>query len=290
MGIKQDIIDFYDQQYKKLFWIPILILLGAFIAIGLKVALTGDFVNKGIDLKGGSTITVLDNAPEGLEENLNEEFSGEEINVRTLTERGRESGFTVTTTIQDNDRIDVLTAYLEDNFQISEDDYTVEVIGATLGNSFFKQTLIALGVAFLFMALVVFLYFRTLVPSSAIVLAAFSDIVVSLAIFNLIGARLSTSSIAGFLMLVGYSVDTDILLTSRIIKRKEGTVFERLLGAIKTGMTMTITTIVALLVAYFLTNSVVIKQIMLILLIGLSVDIINTWIQNAAIIRWYAEG
>jgi preprotein translocase subunit SecF len=37
------------------------------------------------------------------------------------------------------------------------------------------------------------------------------------------------------------------------------------------------------------TQSEVLKQIMTILLIGLVVDLINTWIQNAGILRWYVE-
>ena len=46
----------------------------------------------------------------------------------------------------------------------------------------------------------------------------------------------------------------------------------------------------ALTVVLVLTQSDVLKQIMLILLIGLLADIINTWIQNAGILRWYMEG
>ena len=37
------------------------------------------------------------------------------------------------------------------------------------------------------------------------------------------------------------------------------------------------------------TNSDVIRQIMVILLIGLLLDVINTWIQNAGFLRLYLE-
>ena len=90
-------------------------------------------------------------------------------------------------------------------------------------------------------------------------------------------------------MLIGYSVDTDILLSTRVLKRTEGTVFERILGAMRTGLIMSGTTITAFIVVLLFTQSEVLKQIMLILLIGLLVDLINTWLQNAGIIRWYAE-
>jgi len=139
------------------------------------------------------------------------------------------------------------------------------------------------------MGLVVFIYFRTAVPSLAVILAAFSDMIITLAIIDLIGIKLSTAGIAAFLMLIGYSVDTDILLTTRVIKRKEGSVFDRVIGAAKTGLTMNLTTLSALTIAFIFTPSEVLKQIMLILIIGLLVDIINTWLQNAAILRYYIE-
>jgi len=139
------------------------------------------------------------------------------------------------------------------------------------------------------MSIVVFLYFRTFVPSAAVILAAFSDIVVTLAIVNFLGVKISAAGIAAFLMLIGYSVDTDILLSTRLLKRKEGTEMERIYGAINTGFTMTLTTLVAVVIGLFFTQSDVIRQIMIILLIGLLVDMINTWIQNVGILRLYLE-
>jgi preprotein translocase subunit SecF len=90
-------------------------------------------------------------------------------------------------------------------------------------------------------------------------------------------------------MLIGYSVDTDILLTSRVLRSKEGTIFDRTVSAAKTGLLMTFTTITAVTISLLLTTSSTIKEIMTIMLIGLIVDIINTWIQNVAFLRYYLE-
>lgn len=172
---------------------------------------------------------------------------------------------------------------------LTESDYSVENIGASLGSSFFKETFIAILLAFLFMGIVVFITYRTLAPSAAVILAAFSDIVVTVAIFNLTGIKLSTAGIAAFLMLIGYSVDTDILLSTRVLKRKEGTIMDRVYGAMKTGLMMSGTTITALIVALIFTQSETIRQIMIILFIGLFVDLIMTWIQNVGLLRLYLE-
>jgi len=112
---------------------------------------------------------------------------------------------------------------------------------------------------------------------------------VRVAIFNLTGMKLSTAGIAAFLMLIGYSVDTDILLSSHLLKRKEGGMWVRLHSAFKTGIMMSVTTIAAITVSLIFSRSETITQIMVILLIGLLVDIIMTWIQNAGLLRWHLE-
>ncbi|MFW6231231.1 MAG: protein translocase subunit SecF, partial [Nanoarchaeota archaeon] len=161
--------------------------------------------------------------------------------------------------------------------------------GSTLGERFFRQSLIALVFAFVFMGIVVFFSFKTLVPSAAVILSAIFDLVVTMAIVNIIGMRISTAGLAAFLMLIGYSVDTDILLTSKIIRGKKEAIMVNIYDAMGTGMLMTFTTIAALTVGIIFSNSEVLTQIMTIVLIGLLVDLISTWIQNAGILRIYME-
>ena len=65
--------------------------------------------------------------------------------------------------------------------------------------------------------------------------------------------------------------------------------YERIINAMKTGMTMTVTTLAALSVTYFVAESAVLKEIMVIIIIGLLIDVVNTWLQNASILRYYLE-
>ncbi|MDP3734231.1 MAG: protein translocase subunit SecF [Nanoarchaeota archaeon] len=283
---------FYEQQYKYLLLFPFLLLVGSFLQIGWQYAETGDFVNKGITLKGGSTITVNDDGSIdsiALQRFLQENFPDTEILVRTITTAGSVVSLAIDTDLQESSDIDNLLSVLGQKVILTKENYSVEIIGSSLGKSFFKQTAIALLIAFVLMAAVVFLYFRTLIPSLTVILAAFSDIVVTIAIFNLTGMKLSTAGVAAFLMLIGYSVDTDILLGSRFFKRQDLPVMERIYSAIKTGLTMTTTAIAAVVVTLIFVSNDVVKQIMVILLIGLFVDIIMTWIQNVGTLRLYHE-
>lgn len=283
----------YENKYKLLLVIPFLLLVLAIVQIGMQTAMAGSFVNKGITLKGGSTITIDNNAYDidykELDIFLQGKFPKADITVRTISSAGIVSAIAIDSDAQETAEIDNLVNIIQEKYPITKEDYSIEVMGAALGKSFFKQTFIALIIAFILMGFVVLFYFRTVVPSLAVILAAFSDIVVTLAIFNLTGIKLSTAGIAAFLMLIGYSVDTDILLSSRLLKRKEGSVMDRVYGAMKTGLTMSTTTLVAILIALIFVQSEIVKQIMIILFIGLLVDLVMTWIQNVGILRTYLE-
>ena len=133
----------------------------------------------------------------------------------------------------------------------------------------------------------IFIYFS--IPSFAVILSAFADILMTLAVVDMTGMSLSIAGVIAFLMLIGYSVDTDILLTSRLLKDKEGNVNHRLFGAFKTGITMTLTAIAAVGVslAIIYDFSSTLRQIFTIILIGLLFDIVNTWFTNASMLKWY---
>jgi len=285
--------DVYDKQYRKLLIIPFVILLLAISLIIFKVSTTGDFINRDVSLKGGLTLTIPHSKEidiSDLQNYLLSNFPGNDISVRALKQAGTYSGIVIDADIE-KESLEQLKSAVEEKLSIKlkEGDYSVEVMGSSLGASFFKETIRAVLIAFIFMGIVVFVYFKVPAPSLAVILAAFSDIVVTLAIVNMIGMKLSTAGIAAFLMLIGYSVDTDILLSTKVIKRKEGTIMERVMNAMKTGLMMSATTVCAVIVALIFTQSEVIRQIMTILLIGLLVDLINTWIQNVGILRLYLE-
>src|SRR5690606_25181466 len=112
-------------------------------------------------------------------------------------------------------------------------------------------------------------------PSLAIIFSAFCDILLTLATINLLGMKVSTGGIVAFLMLIGYSVGTDVLLTSRILRRHNEGINAAALGAFKTGFAMTLTAIAALAVGlYFVWGfATVLNEIFLILLIGLLYDL-----------------
>ncbi len=289
---EKGLLGIYDRQYKKLLIIPFLILLLALTQITVQTIHTGDFLNKGVSLKGGITVTIPTQKSiesQALQQQLTSELPGNEINVRIINTAGVQTAVVIESDMTESDQTAQLLSTLEKDTGIDKQTYSVDVIGSSLGASFFKEIMIALAIAFLFMGTVVFIYFRTFAPSLAVILAAFSDVVTTLAVVNIMGIKLSTAGIAAFLMLIGYSIDTDILLSTRLLKRKDGSEFERLIMAAKTGLTMSATTIAAVITVLIFAKSEVLTQIMTILFIGLLADLINTWIQNVGLLRLYLE-
>ena len=266
--------------YKALLVIPILFLI---VASGLLFAMSSSGeLNLDIDFSGGTQLTAETEKPIQAEniENLLKDY---EPKVRT----GR--GFNTYSVIIDLpsevSTTDIINVLKSNGYDF---DYSVQTISPVLGESFFQQARLALILAFIFMAIVIFFIFKQPLPSFYIVLCAVANIVETLVISQLLGIKLSLATFAALLLILGYSVDSDILLTTRVLKR-QGELKDKLRNAFKTTITMTITTLAAMLALYFVSTSQVIVQIASILIIALLLDVMNTWLLNAGLLRWYVE-
>lgn len=290
---------FYEEKYKILLIIPALIFILAVAQISYEYYSTGSIADKDLSLKGGYFVKIPYSGGEDVNayiidlQDRMQSALDREVEIVTMSSLGKVDAVSIQTEIVGNQSSDLpyINTKITEVTGITENDFLgTGILNASLGASFFKETMYAIFFSFLFMSIVVFLYFRVAIPSLAVVLCAFADIVGTLAVFNLLGFKLSTAGISAFLMLIGYSVDTDILLTTKLLKQKTSTnVNENLYPAIKTGLTMTFTTLVAVIAALTVANSVAIRQIMTVLLIGLSLDIINTWITNVTLLKWHLE-
>lgn len=269
------------ENYKPLIAIPVAIVIIALLLI----AFNG--LNQGIDLKGGSIVDLNLETPisaSELESVIKEGLDINEVKVSSIN--SEEASIEIGT---DTDVV-TLTNILQGKATIS----SFKSIGPVLGEEALNQVYWALAFAFLFMSITVFIIFRTFVPSMAVILAGLSNIIIAVGGMSLFSIPLSIASVGALLMLIGFSVDTDILLTTRLIKQKKGTVTERSIDAIKTGLTMSITAIAAMASLYivtvvFIPQADVLSNIAAVLIIGLTADIFITWLMNLGILRWYLE-
>ena len=269
------------ESYKPLIAIPVIITL-----LSLMLLATNG-LDEGIDLKGGSLAVI----------NLEKPISQSDLTI--LIQDGLNTS-DVTVLSVDNNKATVQIGSAADVVQVADiikgtgTIVSYSSVGPVLSKESLNQVYWAIGFAFLFMSITVFIIFRDFVPSAAVILAALSDIIIALGGMSLFGIPLSLASVGGILMLIGYSVDTDILLTTRLLKRKEGSITERAIDAMKTGLTMSAAAIAAMGALYLVTiflipQAVVLSNIAAVLIIGLAADIIATWLMNLGILRWYLE-
>ena len=278
-------IDKILDSYKPLIIIPVIITL-----IALAIIATGG-LQEGIDLKGGS-IAILQ---------LDHPVSNDQLSTMVQNATGIQAEFITVTTTGTNQSTVEIAGNAADVVAISSalsGTATIQSfrsVGPLLSKQSLTQVYYAMGFAFLFMSITVFIIFRNFVPSMAVILAAFCDIIIAIGGMSIFGIPLSLASVGALLMLIGYSVDTDILLTTRVLKRREGTINERAKDAMTTGFTMAAAAIgsmvaLYLVVKFFMPYAQVLDQIAAVLIIGLIADVLATWLMNLGVLRWYMEG
>ncbi len=271
----------FMNSYKLLIIIPVIITI---LSISL-IALNG--VDEGIELKGGSIAVLKTNesiSSSELENQLKTALNIDEVDV--VSNNGKD----ITVQMESEVNSSAFDSALNEKAEV----ISYNAIGPVLSEEAMTQVYWAMLFAFLFMAITVFIIFREFVPSIGVILAAGSDIIIAIGGMSLFNIPLSIASVGALLMLIGYSVDTDILLTTRLLKRTEGTVVERAGEAMKTGLTMSIAAIASMVILYLVTIFIMpeastLSNIAAVLIVGLAADILTTWFMNLGILRWYIE-
>jgi len=276
MGLINYNIEKYSPQ--QLVAIPLVLLVISLILLALNNAATGMPVTPGIDFSGGTAVTIITSDSR---ESLQTTFAGYPLTDIGDVNNGKFLKFGSMT----DAKYQALVQLISQKYP----DAKIDQIGESFGKSLQYQAVIALIISFIGMAIVVFFSFRTFVPSAAVVLSAFADMAMTAAMMNIVGIPLSLGTTAALLMLIGYSVDSDILLTNRVLKR-QGKLNDKLMGAFHTGIIMTSTTLAAttaLFIVSWFGSVQILMEISAVLLIGLVADILNTWLTNVGILKWY---
>jgi len=286
--------EFYNKHYKVVLVLPILMILASVLIIFNQYQNTGDIVNKDVSLKGGLSAEIYSEKlieKSDLENKLRIKFADGEFFIRELSELATEqkNGIIIeSSNIKEKELRKALEEILEIKLE-DEKNYFARETSPILGERFYKQMILTILLAFLLMTVTVIIIYRKIIPSIAIISSPIIDITVTIAAINLLGFRVTDATIAALLLMIGYGIDTDILLTTKVLKRKEGTVYNRIKGSFFTGFTMTLTTIVALTLGTIVVKSFLLKEMFIVLIIGLSTDIIATYVWNASLLRWYLK-
>ena len=296
MNVEKYFNEVYED-YDKWFLVPVALFLLSLMVIGGQYAANGSVLDRGVVFSGGTEVTYTvegDFSTVEVEEILASQGRPGSSALREETQNGTRLRLTVPPPQLENES--VAEQLLENN---SIRNMNVEVqqfyfAASAVAETFFIQAIWAFILAFTIMSVVIFTSFRDVIPAFAVILAASADIIFTIAVMSILDIPLTLGSLSALLMLIGYSVDTDIVLSSRVLKQKRGSLKEKLWSSIKTGVTMSSGGIAAFTLLYLISTALVgsseLSAVASVMVIGLLADMPFTWLGNTVILKKYVEG
>ncbi len=279
-------INYTEYSNRQLVAVPLAVLVLALAIIGGWYLVTGAPANLGLEFTGGVELRIADDGEGNMEERIETAFDQEPDSIRSIP---ADDVFVVTFRAAEDDP-DGLANDLEDQSEAAGFRLdSLDQVSPSFAADTAQTALFGIGLAFLGMSVLVFALFRTFVPSVAVVASAFSDLIIPIAAMNLLGIEMTLGTVAALLMIIGYSVDSDILLNNSVLRRT-GDFYESVSRAMRTGVTMTLTSTAAMIVMAIVASIFgidLLRDIGIILAIGLSADMMNTYLMNVTLLRWY---
>ncbi|MFC5279959.1 protein translocase subunit SecF [Halorubrum rubrum] len=279
-------VDYTEYSNRQLVLVPLAVLALAVLVIGGWYVATGAPATLGLEFTGGVELRIADDESGDVEERIETAFDREPDSVRSIP---ADDVYVVTFRAADDDPGELASDLETQADAAGLSVEAIDQVSPSFASDTARTTIFGLALAFLGMSVLVFALFRTFVPSVAIVASAFSDLVIPVAAMNLLGIEMTLGIVAALLMIIGYSVDSDILLNNSVLRRT-GEFYESVSRAMRTGVTMTVTSIAAMLVMAIVATIFgvgLLRDIGIILAIGLCADLMNTYLLNVALLRWY---
>ncbi|HLD76218.1 MAG TPA: hypothetical protein VI874_04315 [Candidatus Norongarragalinales archaeon] len=169
---------------------------------------------------------------------------------------------------------------------------SVREVGSSLSTFFLAKTQQVVLTSFLLLAVIVFILFRSIGPSLAVMIGPLTNITMTAGAMSILQIPWSLASVAAMLMLVGFSLDTYMMLTIRILKRPEDDAPTRANDAVNTAFLMNAATVAAYGVLTFLATLLTEPtyfQIGAVATLGGMADFITTRFFNAPLLLWMHE-
>jgi len=271
-------VDYTEYTNRQLVAIPLALLVVAVLVILGTFLLTGAPANLGIEFTGGTELQIETSDSQS---EIEQAFDEEVDNVRPVATG--ENAYIVTFQSEDTDAIESQAEAA--GFSIEG----VNTISASFGEDTQVSALQGIVIAFVGMSVIVFAFYREIIPCVAVVVSAASDILVPLALMNIFDIPLTLGTVAALLMIIGYSVDSDILLTTHILRRS-GSFYPSAYNAMRTGVTMTLTSLSAVFVMAIVAYAFgigLLANIGIVLAFGLMTDLLNTYLMNVSLLRYH---
>lgn len=183
------------------------------ISIG-SLALRG--LQFGVEFKGGSVITITDGQGKSISD-VRKAFMDakfEDVSVQT-SKTDKYDGYLIKTTTANADIANKYAQTAANELGMKMSNLSISSVGAGWGKKLTSSALTAFIVSILAILLYISIRFEYKMSLTA-VLALFHDMLITLGIYSLLGAEVSTSTIAALLTILGYSLYDTVVVFGRI--------------------------------------------------------------------------
>ena len=271
----------FVRNFRKSGCVALAVILVGIIFMAVNAAGGKHALNFSLDFLGGTSTTVGFNEDYSLEE-LDElvkplvmDVTGD-ADVAMTKVVGNNQVVIKTRSLDVDERVE-LTQSLMENFNIEESAITAESISATVGDEMRRDAILAVIVAVILMLLYIFIRFRDIRFASAAVLALIHDVLITLTAYAILRISVGNSFIAVMLTILGYSINSTIVIFDRIREKlptlgKKGSLAGLVDDSINATLTRSIftnlTTFASILVLYIV-GVASIKEFTLPMMIGI---------------------
>lgn len=268
--------------------IPIIITAILGIAVGFHWYTHESPVPLGMEFSGGTYLEIsgVENIPPtaNIEDSIHEKFGGKTKILHTDNELKIE-----TTLFLDAEGVDNLQNFLKAEYGITGEYTSPQRMGPELTSLYRQQAQKASIAAAIAISIIIFVAFRDTTTVGGILSVIGLDLAGILSGMVILKVPLTLASMAGIILIMGHGIDNNVLLYSRVLQRVGEDVTEKTAGAMKTGLTMALTSGSALVVLNIFTTVPALQQLSAVIVTGLLLDSMNTWLFNAGLIMRHAE-
>ena len=278
------ILSFIENNYKKFLMISMVIFVIFVGAILFNYFKYGYIINKSITISGGYVTLINNNYhitnPE-IQNTLNQMNITDYVLYNTPNIIYIESGKQINETL--------LINLLNQDYNISllSTDISIQHYSSLVGNLIFNQFLFFVILAIVLTAFVIFIAFRASKITLNIISTILFDVIGLLAILSITKYPIGANGFIGMLMILGFAIDNNVVLSTNIVKEKEKPFIERVRMSFRVGMLMEIIALYTLLLLYFIVPEPSVDEFAFVLSVAIILDLLYYLIGNIPLYKYF---
>lgn len=191
------------------------------------------FFNYDIQFTGGTSIEISLNGKEVSNEDINNILK-ETINIDNAQIQiiGNGESVIIKTRLLTQDERIAFTNAISQKYTLTDSDYSVRDISATISNEMKRTSFLAVLVSCIVMLLYVSFRFKNLKTGASAIIALLHDALILISFYAIFRIPLNDAFIAAILTILGYSINATIVIFDRIRENKgrTGTIDENLIN------------------------------------------------------------